>query len=198
MNRIEDIIIVGAGPAGSCCALELARKGLEPIIFDHSHPREKPCGGGISPPVLRQFPFLEKFRPMGCTFGDFKIISCINTEIVTKGLENGFSISRRYLDQELLEMSTENGARLIEEKVVGIQKRGKVWKIKTNKTVHTAKILVGADGVNSIVRSKTISPISRENLALTFGYITTCLQRENATIKFHVNIKKFYKVLKDN
>ena len=188
MKRIEDIVLVGAGPAGSYCALELARKGMEPIIFDHSHPREKPCGGGISPPVLRKFPFLEKFRPMGFTFSDFKIISCINTEMITKGLENGFSISRRYLDLELLEMAKQSGARLIKEKVIDVQKRGKLWKIETAKTVLTTRFLIGADGVNSIVRRKTAGPISRENLALTFGYLTTTIQRNSATIKFLAEI----------
>ena len=188
MKPVENVAIIGGGPAGSYCAFELAKEGIEPIIFDHSHPREKPCGGGISPPVLSTFPFLEKFRPIGFTFGDFKIISCINTEIITKGLENGFSISRLKFDQELLEMAKQQGAKLIKEKVIRIQKRGKVWKVETTKTIITTKILVGADGVNSIVRRKTTGPISKENLALTFGHLTNSLQRDNATIKLLVEI----------
>ena len=188
MKLAENVAIIGGGPAGSYCALELAKEGSEPVIFDHSHPREKPCGGGISPPVLRKFPFLEKFRPTGFTFGDFKIISCINTEIITKGLENGFSISRLKFDQELLEMAKHQGVRLIKEKVIAIQKRGRLWKIETSKTIFTTKILVGADGVNSIVRRQTVGPISRENLALTFGYLTNRLKKDNATIKFLAEI----------
>src|SRR5258705_5552221 len=43
-----DVAIVGAGPAGAWAAYTLARRGARVTIFDPSHPREKPCGGGIT------------------------------------------------------------------------------------------------------------------------------------------------------
>src|SRR5215831_17685009 len=42
------VAIVGAGPAGAWAAYQLARRGARVTIFDHSHPREKPCGGGVT------------------------------------------------------------------------------------------------------------------------------------------------------
>jgi len=188
MKRVEDVLIVGGGPAGAYCAFNLARQGTKPIILDHSHPREKPCGGGISPPILKKFPFLEKFRSRAFTFGNFKIISCIDTQVITKGLENGFCISREYLDQEILNMAIKNGAKLIPEKVLDVQKRDGIWNVVTNKSLFYSKVLVGADGVNSIVRRKTVGPISRENLALTFGYFADSLEKDNATKKFLAEI----------
>jgi geranylgeranyl reductase family protein len=184
MKQTEDIVIVGAGPSGAYCAFELGRQGIYPIIIDHSHPREKTCGGGISPPVIEKFPFVENFRSKGFTFGNFKIISCTNIQVLTKKLENGFCISRRCFDAGILRMATQCGARLIEEKVTDISRKGNIWNVKTNKRLISTKILVGADGVNSIIRRKTIGPISKENLALTFGYMASPLEKENATIKF--------------
>jgi flavin-dependent dehydrogenase len=43
-----DIAIIGAGPAGAWAAYSLARRGARVTIFDASHPREKPCGGGVT------------------------------------------------------------------------------------------------------------------------------------------------------
>src|SRR3954469_20155466 len=43
-----DVAVVGAGPAGAWAARCLARSGARVAIFDASHPREKPCGGGVT------------------------------------------------------------------------------------------------------------------------------------------------------
>ena len=40
--------IIGAGPAGAMAAVRLARAGAAVSLFDPSHPREKPCGGGLT------------------------------------------------------------------------------------------------------------------------------------------------------
>lgn len=43
-----DVAIVGGGPAGAFAAWLLARQGARVRLFDPSHPREKPCGGGVT------------------------------------------------------------------------------------------------------------------------------------------------------
>jgi menaquinone-9 beta-reductase len=198
MASIEDIAIVGAGPAGAYCAYDLARQGIKPTIFDHSHPREKPCGGGISPLLIEKFPFVEEFRSKGFTFGPFRIITCTDIEVMTKGLESGFSISRRYFDQEILKMATQNGAKLVKEKIINIEKIGDTWTLKSNVSEYSTKLLVGADGVNSLVRSKTVGAITKENLAITFGYLATGLEKGKATIKFIAEIPGYIWVFPGN
>jgi geranylgeranyl reductase family protein len=43
-----DVIVVGAGPAGSTVARELAASGIRVLLLDRARfPRDKPCGGGI-------------------------------------------------------------------------------------------------------------------------------------------------------
>jgi menaquinone-9 beta-reductase len=45
-----DVLVVGAGPAGSACALELARHGIDVVLVDqHAFPRDKVCGDGLIP-----------------------------------------------------------------------------------------------------------------------------------------------------
>ena len=47
-----DVAIVGAGPSGAWTATRLARAGARVVLLDPSHPREKPCGGGITQRAL--------------------------------------------------------------------------------------------------------------------------------------------------
>jgi geranylgeranyl reductase family protein len=45
-----DVVVVGAGPAGSSAAWWLARAGLDVAVLDKAHfPREKVCGDGLTP-----------------------------------------------------------------------------------------------------------------------------------------------------
>jgi len=173
--------IVGGGPAGAYCAYELAKKSINVTIFDHSHPREKPCGGGVTSLTPKKFPFLENVRPMGNAFADFKVISCTNREVVFRNHQKGFYISRRLLDQEILDMAVRSGARLVREKVVGVRRDQSSWRIDTTQNRYTARILVGADGAGSIVRRETVGPIPKGDLGLTYGYYVTGM-RENITI----------------
>ena len=184
MKHVEDVVIVGGGPAGANCALDLTKHGIYPSLVDDSHPREKPCGGGISPQIIQKFPFVENFRKEGFTFDSFRIISCTDNQVISKALKNGFCISRRIFDEGILRMAIKKGTKLIREKVVDLDWKGNHWQIKTNRSILSSKIVIGADGVNSIVRRKTIGRISTENLALTFGYLASPPEENMASIKF--------------
>jgi geranylgeranyl reductase family protein len=178
-----EVAIVGGGPAGAYCALELAKRGIFATIFDASHPREKVCGGGISSLALEKFPFLEQYRPQGCSSAALKLISCTNNrEVVVE--YRGFNLSRQYFDEQLINLAVNSGARWVKEKVLALEKKQNFWKIKTENQVLTAKILVGADGINSIVRRATIGRILSENLGLGYGYIFTGLEDGPNIVKY--------------
>jgi geranylgeranyl reductase family protein len=45
-----EVLVIGAGPAGSACAQWLARHGVDTVIVDqHDFPRDKTCGDGLIP-----------------------------------------------------------------------------------------------------------------------------------------------------
>ena len=48
MTHDADAIVIGAGPAGCWTARTLAARGARVALVDGSHPREKPCGGGVT------------------------------------------------------------------------------------------------------------------------------------------------------
>ena len=50
--RLFDVVIVGAGPAGSSAAISLARRGYAVALIDKEQfPREKLCGDFINPAI---------------------------------------------------------------------------------------------------------------------------------------------------
>jgi geranylgeranyl reductase family protein len=52
-----DVLVVGAGPAGSATAMHLARAGASVLLVDKARfPRDKPCGGGLTGRALRHVP----------------------------------------------------------------------------------------------------------------------------------------------
>jgi geranylgeranyl reductase family protein len=54
-DRSADVIVVGAGPAGSTTAYHLAQSGLDVLLLEKtSFPREKVCGDGFTPRAVKQ------------------------------------------------------------------------------------------------------------------------------------------------
>jgi geranylgeranyl reductase family protein len=184
MNRNKKIIIVGGGPAGAFCAYNLAKTGYQPIIFDDSHPREKPCGGGLSPHSQEKFSFLKDIPIPRGSGNKIEIISPNNKKIIVSGKKKCIAISRLQFDRHILKMAMNEGAKLIKEKVLDIKKNKNSWIIKTENRKMNADILIGADGANSLVRKKIIGPIKKEDLSLAFGYFVKGIENRLAMFKF--------------
>ncbi|MBO0826113.1 MAG: FAD-dependent oxidoreductase, partial [Actinobacteria bacterium] len=52
--QAADVIVVGAGPAGSAVAYYLATSGLDVLMLEKAHfPREKVCGDGLTPRAVK-------------------------------------------------------------------------------------------------------------------------------------------------
>ena len=55
VERDADVIVVGAGPAGSTTAYHLAKAGLDVLLLEKTaFPREKVCGDGLTPRATKQ------------------------------------------------------------------------------------------------------------------------------------------------
>ena len=181
---IKDIVIVGGGPAGSYLGHLLAKNGKNPIIFDHSHPREKPCGGGITALAIEKFPFLQKFPGEKIPEHGIELISPDGLSVMSTGKKHSFTFSRLLFDKFILDEAIKEGCKLIEEKVIDVKLKNNIWEIKTKNKIYKAKIIIGADGVNSIVRKKILSPIPKEDTGVCYGCFATSKKTEIPRIKF--------------
>ncbi len=99
-----------------------------------------------------------------------------------KGKLMGFS--RLKFDRYLLDMAVNEGADLVEEKVIGLERKYGWWKVRTQKQSYAVKTVVGADGVNSMVRRNIVGSLSRMDKGVCFGYFVKGLEHEDITIKF--------------
>jgi geranylgeranyl reductase family protein len=179
-----DVAIVGGGPAGAYCAYNLAENGIYPTIFDHSHPREKPCGGMISPLAQELFPFLKKLPLDNVRRKTIYFIPPSGRKILINLKKSEVICVRRLdFDQYLLNMALDRGVELKKEKVLNIKRNNKMWEIRTNQGIYFAKKIVGADGVNSTVRRKVTIDLKNIDKGLCFGYFVE--NAENEDIIFH-------------
>ena len=56
-----EVVVVGAGPAGSTAAKFLSEKGVKVLLIDkEKFPRDKSCGGGLPYQVMKRFKYVTK------------------------------------------------------------------------------------------------------------------------------------------
>jgi flavin-dependent dehydrogenase len=115
-----DVIVCGAGPAGSVAAISLARRGARVLLLDRARfPRDKLCGDTLNPGTLRYLGRLGLADDLAACSSpvDGMIISGERgTRIQARYRRgrHGVSILRRDLDHRLLQAAARSGARIEE------------------------------------------------------------------------------------
>src|SRR5215472_632656 len=141
-----EVLIVGGGPAGSSCARRLREVGVDTVVLDKSEfPRDKVCGGWITPAVVRELEIdLDEYgqgRVLQSITG-FRTGRMGGPEIATDyGCAVSYGIRRVEFDDYLLRRC---GARLILGTLLrSIERSGDSWIV--NGAIR-ARLLIGAGG----------------------------------------------------
>ncbi len=141
-----DVLIAGGGPAGSSCAWGLRGSGLDVVILDRARfPRDKVCGGWITPAVVDELHLDLSHYSAGRVLQPitgFRTSAMGSTAVRTDyGRAVSYGIRRCEFDQYLLARS---GARVFEQNPIGrIERRDGSWIVNGS---WRAKVLVGAGG----------------------------------------------------
>lgn len=162
--------IIGAGPAGSHCAAALSQAGAKVLLLDPEGAWEKPCGGGVTYKALVRYPFLWDGMDKGREIRRLEIVSPQDESLAVQLDRPLVTYSRDVLNRLLLDRAVAQGARFCQERVVSFEPVSGGWQINTNCSSHEVDFLVGADGVNSLVRKRLARPYAKEDLMMTFGY----------------------------
>ena len=113
-----DVIIVGAGPAGSTTAFYLAHAGCDVLLLEKStFPREKVCGDGLTPRalwVLDDMNILPEVAAQGCAIGGYRVVAPNGRTTTARlnGAQAALAVPRLKLDDIILRRAMAVGKNL--------------------------------------------------------------------------------------
>lgn len=169
----SDVLIVGGGPAGALAALRLARGGARVTLFDGSHPREKPCGGGLTARALALVSDAIGGRISGVPITSLRFesdSSFVEMPLAARGTETALLVvDRCSFDQALLQAAIRAGAVHVAERVRDVDAGGRV-RVRTASGSWAGEFLLGADGVNSLVRKRLGTSFTRRQISIATGF----------------------------
>ena len=174
-------VVVGGGPAGSTMAWALARQGVNVALIERTeYPREKVCGDFVEPAGLRVLgamgclETLERQSQLPITH----VAGFVSCEQVYQGEipymhdkynlpPHGYIIPRETLDMEMFNCAAAAGAKVYTgANVTGVVREGHTTTVNVrlkDKSTFSLKapMVVGADGVTSVVKRSYIGKLPR-------------------------------------
>ena len=169
-----DLVVVGAGPAGSATALGALAEdpGLRVLLLDRSEfPRDKSCGDGIAPHVLDALAPVgaadvvdgwAPLRDLELAHGDVSVAGPMRREVHV--------VPRRVLDARLVERAVAAGAVLRTHRATSLTRTG--TPVVLGREV-SADVVVGADGAHSFVRTALLGKRREPRAIAIRGYAPT-------------------------
>ncbi len=151
-----DAIVVGMGPAGATAAYELSRAGVSVLGLDkQAHPRYKVCGGGLSVRIDRildaDFKSVVEHTIHGVQFS----YAGQDPFFIPSASPIAYMVMRDRFDHLLVEKARRAGTEIHEgESAQEFQPIEDGVEVVTDRGRYRAKVLIGADGANSVVAQK--------------------------------------------
>lgn len=154
-----DVAIIGAGPAGSTVGYLLSKLGFRVLLIDKSKfPRQKLCGGLLTfktyKLVKRIFSLSNKDFSKLINFSSkaFRLYYKDNLILKGKSEKPFYFVDRDKYDLFFVEKAKQQGAKIVEGECVVNFKPSSNEIVTSSQKRYKAKFIIGADGVNSIIR----------------------------------------------
>ncbi|WP_406037987.1 geranylgeranyl reductase family protein [Micromonospora sp. NBC_00898] len=167
-----DVIVVGAGPAGSAAALAARRAGARVLLLDRADfPRDKACGDGIAAHALDVLAELgvtdavDGYAPLPA----LRLVGPGGGAVARALPRPAYTVPRRVFDARLVAAAVAAGAELRRHTVRRVE-------LRDDRVVLDGELsagaVVGADGAGSVVRRALGHPVNPDrHLALAIrGY----------------------------
>lgn len=179
-ERTYDVLIVGAGPAGSFAAERLARGGVRVALFDGRPAGEpKACGGGVTSKALKAWPHL--LDAPGRTVNTVELYSPAGRAVRLKLAEPFAIYSRSAFDSHLRQRAQRAGAQVFAERVSASRHEASAgettvdarerWGVRSRVGEEwRGRLLVAADGANSAIARRLAGALPNSQMEVAFGY----------------------------
>jgi len=166
-QTVAEVVIVGAGPAGSAAAAWAARAGRDVLVLDTAtFPRDKPCGDGLTPRAVEQLELLglgewldSHIRHRGLRMAGFGG----EVQVDWPGPSfpsTGSAAPRTELDERIRKVAEESGARMrLGVKAVGVH----------HDSSGRVRAVVLADGTEVACRALIVADGARSTLGRVLG-----------------------------
>ncbi|HEX9368810.1 MAG TPA: FAD-dependent monooxygenase, partial [Vicinamibacterales bacterium] len=182
--RVFDAVVVGAGPAGAMAARDLGRRGARVALVDGSHPREKPCGGGVTGRAL-DLVLAGAEIPAGCAIDAVTFeAGGRRARVALPGADHLRVFSREAFDAALVRQATDAGAELLRSRVTSIARVTGRWTIRAGADTVDAPWLLGADGAGGLIRKQVFRPFERRQLSIAAGSYVDGVDTTEIVIRF--------------
>jgi len=165
----DDVIVVGAGPAGAVAATLLARAGARVRLIDRARfPRDKLCGDTMNPgtlAALRRLGMAGPIEARGLRVDGMVVTGERGVRVVCRYPRDlyGRALVRRELDAALVEQALAAGARFEPQTTV---RRAIVGQ---GRSPRVAGVVVGVYGSEREMRSRVVIAADGRHSTLTFG-----------------------------
>lgn len=148
-----DALVVGMGPAGATAAYQLSKAGLSVLGLDKAtHPRYKVCGGGLSARIDRILEEDYKSVVEHTVYGIQFSYRGADPFCLDSSSPIAYMVMRDRFDHFLLEKARRVGSEVHEsESVTSCRQLPDGIEVTTDRGRYLGKVLIGADGANSLV-----------------------------------------------
>lgn len=181
MEKFE-IIIVGAGPAGLCCAKHLAQHGAKVLVLErNSTVGPKVCAGGI--PFQAQKDLAIPKHLIQRSFPAQKVLTPWQHATISSPEPIIITVNRYDFGQWMLKEALDAGATVRTSTAVSAISN---QTIQTKNTTYHFDFLVGADGSNSIVRRHLKIPINKIGVGINYQ-----IPVQHPDMEWHLNPTRF-------
>jgi digeranylgeranylglycerophospholipid reductase len=198
MKAMYDVLVIGAGPAGSIAAKTAAEKGLTVLLIEKRQEIGDPvrCAEGVSKEYLKKHVEIDK-KWICADLKGARIYAPDGTKIEMAeeiaGGEVGYVLERKIFDRALAEKASKAGAEVrVKTRAIGLiieedfVKGARLMQLGKEYDVH-ARIVIGADGIESKVGrwagiDTSLKPID----------IETCVQYLVAGVDINQEYCEFY------